>query len=265
VLTFGTGIVLFRLKKTNFASMDTMTTVSQVLDKLKKDGYTVDFNLRDNCLACHGNNLQIRPNEFVVDRYYRFEGISDPDDEAVVYAISSAKHDLKGTLVNAYGIYSDEVSDEMMRSLTKNLLPNDEKRASPSAIRSNTATPQRPQGSRPLDAPMIEMNLSLLREQIKQEVAWKNTDRNSLTLFKSDTMRIVLIALHAGAEMKTHTAPGVISVQVIEGAIAFTTEKKTTEMDEGKMLALHAGIPHSVRATKESIFLLTLSNGSTTM
>ena len=240
--------------------MDTMTTVSEILDKLKKDGYTVDFNLSDNCLLCHGNSLQIRPDEFVVDKYYRFEGISDPDDEAVVYAISSIKHDVKGTLVNGYGIYSDELSDEMMRSLTKNIPQTREKDASPqSAIKSNTATPQRPDGSRPLDAPLVEMNLPLLRKQIKGEVAWKNNDRNSITLFKSGTMRIVLIALHAGAELKTHTAAGLISVHVLEGLIAFKTEKQTAELNEGMMLALHAGIPHSVTARKESMFLLTLS------
>ena len=78
-------------------------------------------------------------------------------------------------------------------------------------------------------------------------------------------MRIVLIALHAGAEMKTHTAPGIIGVHVLEGVIIFTTEKRTTEMEEGKMVALHAGIPHSVTAKSESIFLLTLSIKSAAM
>lgn len=39
-------------------------------------------------------------------------------------------------------------------------------------------------------------------------------------------MRIVLITLHKGAEMKTHTAPGIITVQVLEGDITCTTEQK---------------------------------------
>lgn len=94
-----------------------MTTVSEVLNKLKKEGYTVDFNLTDNCLICHGNSLQIFPDEFNVDKHYRFEGISDPGDEAIVYAISSEKHNLKGTLVNGYGIYSDDIADEMVKAL----------------------------------------------------------------------------------------------------------------------------------------------------
>lgn len=61
--------------------------------------------------------VQVFPDEFLVDRHYRFEGISDPADEAVVYAISSTKYHLKGTLVNGYGMYSDAIADEMIKAL----------------------------------------------------------------------------------------------------------------------------------------------------
>lgn len=97
--------------------MTPMTTLSEVLNKLKSEGYTVDFNLQENCLVCQGNSLEITPDDFVVDRHFRFEGMSDPGDEAIVYAISSVKHDTKGTLVNGYGIYSDPLSDRMIKAL----------------------------------------------------------------------------------------------------------------------------------------------------
>ncbi|MGV8879766.1 MAG: phosphoribosylpyrophosphate synthetase [Sphingobacteriaceae bacterium] len=102
--------------------MSTMTTVSQVLNKLKSQGYTVDFNLDATCLICHGNSLKVNPDEFVVDKHYRFEGLSDPGDEAIVYAISSEKHRIKGTLVNGYGISSDSMTHEMIKALTENPL-----------------------------------------------------------------------------------------------------------------------------------------------
>ena len=94
-----------------------MNTVSEVLNQLKKEGYTVDFNLKNNCLECHGNMLQIFPEEFVVDKHYRFEGMSDPADEAIVYAISSDKHHVKGTLVNGYGTSSNSLTDQMVKVL----------------------------------------------------------------------------------------------------------------------------------------------------
>lgn len=123
----------------------------------------------------------------------------------------------------------------------------------------NEASPQRPEGDRQLDAALVEMNLISFREQIKKEKTWENSDRNAITLFKTDGMRTVLVALHAGAKMKTHTAAGIISVQILEGKITFNTELRSAELSEGQMLALHAGIRHRVLALKESVFLLTLT------
>ncbi|HEY0898843.1 MAG TPA: phosphoribosylpyrophosphate synthetase [Sphingobacteriaceae bacterium] len=94
-----------------------MTTVSGVLENLRQEGYTVDFNLDETCLVCYENELKLHPDEFVVDKHFRFEGTTDPGDEAVIYAISSTKHNVKGTLVNAYGVYSNDLSNDMVRAL----------------------------------------------------------------------------------------------------------------------------------------------------
>ena len=72
-------------------------------------------------------------------------------------------------------------------------------------------------------------------------------------------MRIVLIALHERAEMAKHKADGIISVQVLEGQLKFTTDRQSVELSKGQMLALHERIPHSVLAIKETVFLLTLT------
>lgn len=125
--------------------------------------------------------------------------------------------------------------------------------------KSNEATPQRPEGDRLLDAPLVTMNLDHLIEQVRNEPSWKDSDRNSITIFKSDNMRIVLIGLHEHAELKTHTANGIISVHVLEGHIKFTTEQQVAELDKGQMLALKKQIPHSVLAVKETFFLLTMA------
>ncbi len=123
----------------------------------------------------------------------------------------------------------------------------------------NEATGQRPQGERIMDAPLVTINLGSFTEQIRAEKAWEDSDRNAITVFKTDGMRIVLIALHKDAEMKEHTADGIISVQVLEGQMQFTTKEQTVELSKGQMLALHKGIPHSVLAKEETIFLLTLT------
>lgn len=96
-----------------------MTTLSQVLNSLREQGYTIDFNLGPDAL--HGNELYLSPDDFEVDRHYRFEGMTDPGDEAVVYAISSAKHNLKGVLVNGYGIYDDPETSKIVRLLQEKI------------------------------------------------------------------------------------------------------------------------------------------------
>ena len=125
--------------------------------------------------------------------------------------------------------------------------------------KSNEATTQRPQGDRLMDAPLVTIDLSSFTKQIRDEMAWKDSDRNAITVFKTDGMRIVLIALHKNAEMIKHTADGLISLQVLEGLILFTTEEKSVELGSGQMLALHENVPHSVLAKEETIFLLTLT------
>ena len=97
--------------------MKEMTTVTEVIDHLRKEGYVEDFNLQQNSLVCTKNDFSVFHNEFVVDKTYRFEGDSDPADEATVYAISSPKYGIKGILVNGAGIYTDAVTDEMLRTL----------------------------------------------------------------------------------------------------------------------------------------------------
>src|SRR5436190_11469532 len=117
--------------------------------------------------------------------------------------------------------------------------------------KNNEATPQRIK-DHILDAQLVSINLPLFIEQIKQEPTWKDSDRNAITVFKTSGLRIVLIALHEGAEMTKHTANGHISVQVLEGQIKFTTDLQSVELNKGQMLVLHEHIPHSVLAIKET-------------
>lgn len=125
--------------------------------------------------------------------------------------------------------------------------------------KSNEATSQWPEGDRMLNAPLVEMDLNKLIEQIKQEPNWADSYHNSITIFKSDSMRLVLIGMHENCELKTHTANGIISVQVVIGKIQFTAEQHTVSMEKGQMIALHEKIPHSVLALTESFFLLTMA------
>ena len=92
-------------------------TVSEAINALRAEGYTEDFNLQQNCLECSAHGFKVFHDEFIIDKFYRFEGNSDPGDEATVYAISAPKYVVKGILVNGYGIYTEGITDEMLRTL----------------------------------------------------------------------------------------------------------------------------------------------------
>ena len=126
-------------------------------------------------------------------------------------------------------------------------------------VKHNESTELRPEGERVMDAPLVSMDIPEFIKQLKSEPAWENGDRNAMTVYKTNGMRIVLLALHKDAELKRHTAEGIISVQVLDGKINFGTDDKTVELDKGQMIALHKGLHHSVKAIKESVFLLTLT------
>lgn len=97
--------------------MENFDTLSQAMEILKKQGYVEDFNLKQNCIECRQGQFKIFHDEFEIDMVFRFDVMTDPGDQSILYAISSEKYQLKGLLVNAYGIYSDPLTDEMIAKL----------------------------------------------------------------------------------------------------------------------------------------------------
>jgi len=65
-------------------------TLSETINGLKEDGYVLDFNVRQDRIVCHQANSVFSPEDFDIDKVYRFEGASNPDDQSVLYAISSS-------------------------------------------------------------------------------------------------------------------------------------------------------------------------------
>src|SRR4051812_30805113 len=90
-------------------------TVTEALENFRQQGFTLDFNLKEDRLisgldAYHADDFDI------VD-LYRYEGNSDPADEAVVYAITS-KDGKKGVLVTGYGTSAEGASAAILKKLS---------------------------------------------------------------------------------------------------------------------------------------------------
>lgn len=94
-------------------------TLVETLEQLKREGFTYDFNLTAHALEVHneeGIQLTLSPDDFNIVKIFRFEGMTNPSDESILYAIES-NIGLKGTILSSYGMYADAMSNEMIKKL----------------------------------------------------------------------------------------------------------------------------------------------------
>ena len=89
-------------------------TVTEALNKFREQGFTLDFNLKEDRIE---SGLDVfHAEDFDIVDLYRYEGNSDPADEAVVYAIES-KDGKKGVLVTGYGTSAEGISAAILKKL----------------------------------------------------------------------------------------------------------------------------------------------------
>jgi hypothetical protein len=89
-------------------------TVSEAIDNLRQKGFDKDFRLEGNQIIC--GNEKFDADDLKIAVTYRYEGQTDPSDEATVYGIES-NIGLKGILIIADGIYSDVTSAKILKQL----------------------------------------------------------------------------------------------------------------------------------------------------
>ena len=97
--------------------MAAYNTLSEAVNDLQKRGYTDDLTHDGRYLICGARGLSLDPAEFEIDEFHRFEGNSDPQDQSIVYAISSTKHGVRGMLVNAFGPDANTLTQAMVSKL----------------------------------------------------------------------------------------------------------------------------------------------------
>jgi DNA-binding transcriptional MerR regulator len=85
----------------------TASTVTEAVAQLEAAGYHDRMELGDSQLTCDVCGAVHSPDVIVVDRVLRFEGPSDPADEAMVLALRCPECDARSTLVSAFGPDAD--------------------------------------------------------------------------------------------------------------------------------------------------------------
>src|SRR6478736_4984600 len=96
--------------------MESADTVTEAIALLEADGYRTDFSFSAGVANCGACGLGHEPNQLVVRHTFRFEGDTDPGDEAIVLGIECPACGVRGTVVSAYG---PDASPEFLELLTQ--------------------------------------------------------------------------------------------------------------------------------------------------
>jgi hypothetical protein len=94
-----------------------MSDLQKCMEYLEDQGYTDQFRVDHKYLESTGPDpKKYEPGDIKAVNFYRFEGITDPDDMSILYAIETVDGK-KGTLVDAYGYNSDEDTGAFMKQV----------------------------------------------------------------------------------------------------------------------------------------------------
>jgi hypothetical protein len=98
--------------------VDAAETVLDAVRQLESQGYTDDLRLVPQRVRCDACGVEHPPERLVVTHTYRFEGASDPDDQAIVLGLECPECGKRGIIVSAYGPEADPELFEVINRLT---------------------------------------------------------------------------------------------------------------------------------------------------
>ncbi|QAA80261.1 phosphoribosylpyrophosphate synthetase [Aequorivita sp. H23M31] len=93
------------------------SSLSVAIEDLQKNGFPEDFNLVAEGIESKSLKRKWKAGDLEVIKFYRFEGMTDPGDNTILFAIET-NDGHKGLLVDAYGAYEGDVSPEMIKKLS---------------------------------------------------------------------------------------------------------------------------------------------------
>ena len=84
-----------------------MKDLASCVNQMKNEGFKEDFQVNEKGLSTFDSSKTYQPDQIKIVNFYRFEGVSDPGDNTILYVIETSDG-TKGTLVDGYGAYADE-------------------------------------------------------------------------------------------------------------------------------------------------------------
>lgn len=100
----------------NKIKVPVMRDLTEHMRYANEHGYVANFRVTDKGLTSQDSGKSYSPEDLLIVNFYRYEGISDPEDNSILYVIET-RDGAKGLLVDAYGAYSDPKVEEFMKQV----------------------------------------------------------------------------------------------------------------------------------------------------
>ncbi len=101
-------------------------------------------------------------------------------------------------------------------------------------------------------------DLSAISAELQTAEAYTQQGYTARSLAREDDVRIVIVAMKAGARMAEHHADDTAVVHVLSGHVKLQLPEETVDLPAGWLHVLGSGLRHDVEAIVDSAFLLTL-------
>lgn len=93
-------------------------SIAEAMVVLKENGYTEEFNYSNGTLVA-SDKKEYKVEDLKVQNVFRFEGVSDPADMSILYALET-RDGRKGVLIDAFGVYGDPELEAFMKKMRDN-------------------------------------------------------------------------------------------------------------------------------------------------
>jgi quercetin dioxygenase-like cupin family protein len=107
--------------------------------------------------------------------------------------------------------------------------------------------------------PEHALDFGAAREKLRGELRQLSKGHNQVTLFHSDTLRLVLFTFDPGGSLPRHHAPGVVMIQPLRGGVTVATPSGKHSLSEGEALVLQPDVPHEVDSEHGADMLLSVA------
>ncbi|MDF1572778.1 MAG: hypothetical protein P1P82_14310 [Bacteroidales bacterium] len=91
-------------------------TLSDATEQLLKKGYNINFQVNSAGKLSDNKDLEFEPAEVILKEVHRFEGMTNPADSSILYAVQTRSGE-KGIVIDSNGADGSEVTSDFMNKV----------------------------------------------------------------------------------------------------------------------------------------------------